>query len=229
MKNKPRLFLLSSISAAVLALGGCSSDALLPPEPQDPAPVINLKGHTKDVRVGTRDLTLNYIEAQRHGAGIEQGSYKHVLAQLDYAHTDSPMLSNRVKYDRKRFYAGQHYVSAVSETPEIKLQRTELSEQGDPISVCEPDYASLSELKLGRLADYSPSEIKVWQKFCDCGNGLTAADWDFIRAHRNAFPFELKSSCRPPAYDTLRQQGLVEDRELLYRQAFGKARKGALK
>lgn len=227
--KKTRLLLLSSISAAVLALSGCSSDESLPLEPQDPAPVINLKGHTKDVRVGTRDLTLNYISAERHGAGIEQGSYKHVLAQLDYAHTESPMLSNRVKYDRKRFYSGQHYASAVSQTPEIKVQRTELSAQGNPMSVCVPDYASLSEMKLGHSADYSPAELSVWQRFCSCGTDLTAADWNFIRQHRDAFPFELKNSCRPPAYENLLRQGLVSDRELLYRQAFGNARKGVLK
>lgn len=227
--KRTRLLLLSSISAAVLALGGCSSDDQQPPQPQEPTPVINLKGHTKDVRVGTRDLTLNYIAAERHGAGIEQGSYKHVLAQLDYAHTESPMLSNRVKYDRKRFYSGQHYVSAVSETPEIKLQRTELSELGNPMSVCVPDYASLSELKLGRSADYSPAELSVWQRFCDCGTDLSAADWNFIRQHRDAFPFELKNSCRPPAYETLLRRGLISDREQLYRQAFGTARKGVLK
>ena len=224
----------ASAFCALLVATGCSSDSeALPEENLPPPKVINLQGHTKDVRVGTRDLTLNYIPHERHGAAVEEGSYKHVLAVGD-VNKGSPMMSGRVRFGVDLKDQGIKFTRIkIKEPASSTLGKTVLSQlSSDNLpqsATCKPYDDILEVMGRDTIRAYAADEIDVWQRFCNCGQDMTAEDWGFVNANRDGFPAEMASLCRPPSYSELERYGLLRptDTQVLYRRAFGNSLKGS--
>ena len=214
--------------ACLLAFGLCScssSDEELPPAPGTASPVINMKGHTKDIRVGTRDLTLEFTAHERHGAAVQQGSYEHMLDMVDVRRSESPMLTKgHERYDRTRMYENAVFTEIDTEKKNPAVNGSEGSAASrTPRTV--PWYPVLEQMGSGSAKDYSVYSLSRWERFCDNGRNMDSRDWKFVRENRNAFPAELKEKCVPPGYAELKKHGMVPDTAAADRAAYGKARK----
>lgn len=230
MKNT-RLKMTVPALACLLALGLCScssSDEELPPAPGTASPVINLKGHTKDVRVGTRDLTLEFTAHERHGAAVQQGSYEHMLDMADVRRSESPMLTEgHERYDRRRMYENAVFTPIETAVGKKKSGGSATSVRASSVKapLAEPWYPVLDFMGSGSARDYSVYSLSRWERFCDNGRNMDSRDWKFVRENRNAFPAELKEKCVPPGYAQLKRHGMVPDTAAADRAAYGKARK----
>lgn len=217
-----KFFLPLALAVGACILSACSSsvDEEQARQAQDDevTAVFNLKAHTKDVRVGTRDLTLEYLVNKRFGAAINQGGYKHVLAQNDL-NEDSPLLSPRVKYDRTLRSEKVHFETLdLNEDPLKKLKTHKIGEHANPY------YPILDDFGVGEVKDYSVYNLSRWERFCNYGLGMDKRDWDFVKKHQKEFPQELRENCAPPDLNRLKKHGLMQDVDLDV-QAFGKALK----
>lgn len=131
----------------------------------------------------SRELTLSYYADERRSAAIEEGGFKHTLANRNEQFNPEQYPSN-VRYDLNRRYTYNTPTAHNSNVHDL--------------------------FKTASIKDYSYYELGRWQRLCDGTNGrnMDRLDWRFVKRNKNKFPIEILDNCKLPSTEVLSRHGI---------------------
>jgi hypothetical protein len=167
---------LSYVLIAAALSAGCAVTPEPPSEPEnDSAKPVELKQD----RVN-RALTLSWDNMGRGGAALRQPAYIHVLGHGNL--------------DEKGNSASLPQAQTIPVDPNALLDEVKtIAAQGTQ------SYADSTALDRGGFSLY---EMSRWERYCNAGQGMDEADWQFVTNHggTGGVPSILQSSCNAPAH-----------------------------
>lgn len=131
----------------------------------------------------SRELTLSFYADERRSAAIEEGGFKHTLANRNEEFNPEQYPSN-VRYDLKR---RNTYNAPAAQNNDVQ-----------------------DIFKTASIKDYSYYELGRWQRLCDGTNGrnMDRLDWRFVKRNKNKFPIEILENCKLPSTEVLARHGI---------------------